>query len=90
MNLIRSTLDTLHLIPEWHSDGLCRQVDAELFFPLPGQNDKARQAKEVCAVCPVQRLCLDEALATEPLHDWGVRGGTSEKERVKMRREGAA
>lgn len=59
------------------TDGLCRQVDAELFFPEQGGG--TRDAKRVCGRCPVQQACLDDALATG--ERFGVRGGLSERER---------
>ena len=49
----------------------CRANDAELWFAeSPGD---VELAKALCRDCPVQRLCLDGALARrEP---WGVWGG---------------
>ena len=42
----------------------------------------------LCAVCPVHRECLDAALADDSLV--GLWGGTDEKERKAVRREGVA
>jgi WhiB family redox-sensing transcriptional regulator len=64
----------------WQQDGLCRQTDAEVFFPEKGQS--TRSAKAVCARCPVQAECLEWALE----HDerFGIWGGLSERERRKL------
>ena len=68
--------------PEWMADGLCAQVDPELFFPEKG--DQAREAKRLCAGCDVRAECLAHALAHREAH--GVWGGCSERERRRMRR----
>lgn len=78
---------------EWTADALCTQYPAELFFPdTPGQN--AREAKSVCAQCPVTRQCLDLALAYESgdagtdtsYAAQGIWGGLSPRERMALRR----
>lgn len=72
----------------WQQHGLCRVVDADVFFPPPYFEHKpereAREAKAraVCARCPVRAECLDWALATREPH--GVWGGCSESERKRM------
>ena len=71
--------------PEWMADGLCAQVDPELFFPEKG--DQAREAKRLCAGCDVRAECLAHALAHREAH--GVWGGCSERERRRMRRTGS-
>lgn len=69
--------------PEWTLDAVCAQVDGDLFFPEKGGS--TREAKRVCAGCPVQTECLAYALA----HDerFGVWGGVTERERDRMRRD---
>lgn len=68
--------------PAWWADGLCAQVDPGLFFPDKGGS--TREAKAVCAACPVRAECLEYALA----HDerFGIWGGTSERERRRLKR----
>ena len=62
----------------------CRDTGAELFFARDGEGRGARirrerQAKAVCATCPVQRECHTHAITVgEP---YGVWGGTSEADR---------
>lgn len=68
--------------PEWMRDGMCAQVDPELFFP---DKSGAREAKLICRGCPVQELCLQYALDNK--EHWGIWGGTSERERQKIRRD---
>jgi WhiB family transcriptional regulator, redox-sensing transcriptional regulator len=66
----------------WVDQALCTEVDTgDLWFPEKGGS--SRQAKRVCAGCPVRQACLEYALE----HDirWGVWGGTSERQRRSMR-----
>lgn len=69
-------------------EGICAQVDPDLFFPETGQHDLTRAAKRICAGCPVRRACLAEALAEEGTarasHRHGVRGGCSPRERAAI------
>ena len=73
---------------DWMADGLCRQVDPDLFFPdgrggaVAVQNEKA---KEVCMGCPVRAVCLEWALDTG--QSAGVWGGMSEDERRPLRQD---
>lgn len=65
----------------------CRQVDPDMFFPESSSNIAPNLAKELCADCHVSQECLAYALA----HNWqGVWGGTTSKDREKLRRGGAA
>lgn len=70
-------------IPDWMTDGLCAQTSPDEFFPEKGQT--TRHAKAICAECPVQRECLDYALANG--ERFGVWGNTSERERRRMLKE---
>ena len=69
-------------------EGICAQVDPELFFPEKGQSDLTRAAIAICVGCPVRRACLDEALAEEgsagASHRFGVRGGCSPRQRTRL------
>lgn len=69
-------------------DGLCRQVDPDLFYPERGGSTK--QARAVCARCPVLAACRSWAVETRQAH--GIWGGTTERERAAMlaEREGGA
>lgn len=59
---------------------------ARLFFPVDGAG--AAAAKRRCEKCPVKTPCLDFALETK--QDYGVWGGTSERERRRIRRRRSA
>jgi WhiB family redox-sensing transcriptional regulator len=77
---------------DWHDLARCARpgvaVD-DYFFPHKGGT--ARDAKRICQQCPVQEPCLKEALVLSPADDeYGVRGGTTPKERRQMRRGAAA
>jgi WhiB family redox-sensing transcriptional regulator len=78
--------DAIGRQPEWMQDANCRGVDPALFYPERGE--MTRHAKAVCAQCPVRVECLDHALATA--ERFGVWGGTSERERRRLRRVRAA
>ena len=74
----------LHLFtPEpWMADAACAQVDPELWFPELGSS--GIRAKRICAQCPVAAECREFALEHR---ETGIWGGTSERERLEMRRE---
>jgi len=67
-----------------HNDPACRDVDPELFYPLPGRNDIADMAKAVCNRCPVKARCLAWAYESKQAH--GILGGQTYKERKEARR----
>lgn len=69
----------------WVADGLCSQVDADMFFPEKGGSTK--EAKSICARCEVREECLSYAMAND--ERFGIWGGYSERERRKLKR-GAA
>lgn len=68
--------------PEWSDEGLCKGLRAELFYPVRGESSD--EAKEVCMVCPVAPECLGFAVRNG--ERFGVWGGTSERERRRLRR----
>jgi WhiB family redox-sensing transcriptional regulator len=69
------------ITPEpWTQDALCAQTDPEAFFPEKGGS--TRDAKKVCAQCPVVAQCLEYALRTN--QRFGIWGGLSERERRKL------
>jgi WhiB family redox-sensing transcriptional regulator len=71
----------------WLDQAACRDTDPERFFPEPGEQVKAAEAKAVCAGCQVRDHCLDLAVkAAGGLdHDHGVFGGTLPEERSPLR-----
>jgi WhiB family redox-sensing transcriptional regulator len=71
----------------WLDQAACRDRDPEHFFPEPGEQAKAAEAKAICAGCQVRDHCLDLAVkAAGGLdQDHGVFGGTLPAERSRLR-----
>jgi WhiB family redox-sensing transcriptional regulator len=65
----------------WEAKALCAEVDPELFFPEVGSH--SRGAKSVCKSCEVTEQCLTMALGDPHLS--GVWGGTTDRERTRIR-----
>jgi WhiB family redox-sensing transcriptional regulator len=78
-------LITLSNAPElaWQERALCAQTGPEFFFPDPGSS--TREAKRLCGICEERVACLEYALDND--ERFGVWGGLSEKERLRLRRE---
>ena len=68
---------------DWQGAARCSEVDPEIFFPERGGSSKA--ARAVCSGCPVRALCLEYALNNK--EQFGIWGGTSERERRRLRKE---
>jgi WhiB family redox-sensing transcriptional regulator len=66
----------------WQEQALCAQTGGDFFFPEPGSS--VRDAKRICALCPIRPSCLEYALDND--ERFGVWGGLSEKERLALRR----
>ena len=85
--LDRSAVGADDLDSEWRDRAACRSCSPDLFFPA-GTTGAAEHeivaAKRVCGECPVQSQCLRFALATGQAY--GIWGGTTEEERVILRR----
>jgi WhiB family redox-sensing transcriptional regulator len=64
----------------WRSQAACRRVPTAVFFPAGNfARMEEKQAKSVCAMCPVRVPCLTFAL--EHVEPFGVWGGLSTEER---------
>jgi WhiB family redox-sensing transcriptional regulator len=70
---------------DWRSDALCTQIDPDLFFPKKGDAGQAKQARAVCARCPVREQCLTAALEAD--ERFGIFGGLSVRQRDALKRE---
>jgi WhiB family redox-sensing transcriptional regulator len=70
---------------DWQANARCHEVDPEIFFPERGGSSKA--ARSVCGQCKVREQCLEYALNNK--EQFGIWGGTSERERRRLRRERA-
>lgn len=66
----------------WVEQAACRGMDPRQFHPKRGEYAKLRQARDICAGCPVRGECLQAAL-DDPGH-MGVMGGTTADERRGM------
>ncbi|WP_327073846.1 WhiB family transcriptional regulator [Kitasatospora purpeofusca] len=68
----------------------CKGADTDLFYPDPEEMGpevaewSERRAKMICAGCPVQSLCLADAL--ERKEPAGIFGGLNERERSTLLR----
>lgn len=69
--------------PEWVYAALCAEIDPDLMYPEKGASPNP--ARRICAACTVTQDCLAEALQTPRVDDFGVRGGTTAQERIKLR-----
>ena len=67
-----------------------RKADA-LFFPRPGAQNAVREAKEICAQCPVKAECLAIAMRAEAgkaaMRRHGIYGGLTAAERGHLTRK---
>lgn len=77
----------------WRRQAACRGMDPNLFFPpendrrqrpSPETRQQTADALAVCAGCPVQEPCLDEALIEDRLGRYGIRGGHTAAERAEI------
>ncbi len=66
----------------WMLEARCLDADPEAFFPEKGGS--TREAKRICATCPVRTECLEHALAND--ERFGIWGGLSERERRRAKR----
>lgn len=62
----------------------CRGYDTDIFFPKAG--DDGTYAKAICAVCPIEAICRDWALAQRDDDVYGVWGGLSQLDRKRINR----
>lgn len=80
LDVLAGTTDTSWMTPE----RACLGKDPELFFPVGESEafaDQIREAKQVCAGCPVKTQCLKFGMAQSD----GIFGGLTAGERRKMR-----
>jgi len=63
----------------WMREGACRQFEADTMYPKTPT--ETAHAKAVCGHCPVQRECLDYALARD--ERYGIWGGMTIKGRLR-------
>jgi WhiB family redox-sensing transcriptional regulator len=66
---------------DWRALAACKGVDPNVFFP--GRGIPLDYARSFCEKCEVRTECLGENLVEKI----GVWGGTSDRERRRMRRD---
>lgn len=71
----------------WRQQAACRNVNPNLMFPGDWDTNGIENAKAICRTCPSQTGCLNYAITTR--QDHGIWGGTTEAERVAVRRRRA-
>jgi WhiB family transcriptional regulator, redox-sensing transcriptional regulator len=72
---------------EWRAAGACLSADPDLFFPIAVGGAAVRQvtqAQRICAGCGVRQQCLEFAMQTG--ETYGIWGGTTPEERIRVRR----
>lgn len=70
----------------WQTDAACRRwPDPDAFFPDRG--DESEAVLLLCARCPVQRRCADQAVRER--QRYGVWGGLTERDRERLWEERA-
>ena len=89
-HLSRSTrrADMIRLMHErWIQQAKCvtHVLDPDAFYATTRTKRGAvKAALAMCAVCPVRRECLQNALDNRD--PWGIWGGSTERQRARMRR----
>jgi len=68
-------------IKGWADKAMCKNLDTDVFFPKRGE--ATTPIKIICSNCPVVQPCLEYALKSG--EKFGVWGGTSERERRRIR-----
>jgi hypothetical protein len=69
----------------WRDAAACAYVDPEIFYPVDDRPDSptVTVAKQVCARCPVRKICLADVMAWEdPARRWGITAGLTPAERA--------
>ena len=68
-------------MPDWYEAAVCAEIGGDFWYPEKG-GDCGKDAKKICATCPVASQCLEWALDNG--ERFGVWGGMSEKDRRKL------
>lgn len=80
-------LDLLAPPGDWVTDGACwDHPTPDLWFPEKGDWVASRDAKKICADCPVAFDCRQYSLDTR--QGYGIWGGLSAEDRRQLRRRG--
>ena len=71
----------------WMVDAACLDVDPDIFFPTPGDQVTAAQAKQICDTCKSETDCLAYALRNGETQ--GIWGGKTKAQRAALLRRTA-
>jgi len=69
-----------NLTSQWMSKGICNDDNRSLFYSLYISDQRA--AVKICQECPIINECLEYAIKNNEI---GVWGGTTEKQRKRLR-----
>jgi WhiB family transcriptional regulator, redox-sensing transcriptional regulator len=77
------------MMPQWHLQAQCRTVQKSVFFGSSSPEERPaytlssiRQAREICAACPVFNECLSHAIKQR--EDYGLWAGTTMRQRREL------
>src|SRR5687767_1602600 len=70
--------------PSWFKQAACRGMGPALFFVERGETAKLREAKAICARCPVTAECLELSCSSNETRAYGVWGGASAQSRKRI------
>lgn len=62
----------------WHNKAACKDLSADVFFPLNYNSSSLEQAKQICSSCPVKVQCFQDAISNNV---YGIWAGTTEYQR---------
>jgi hypothetical protein len=73
--------------PDWRTRAACRAdgISPDAMFP-DSDKERTKDARVICAGCPVRRPCLREAIDSGD-NQWGIRGGLMPEERRAVQEE---
>ena len=72
----------------WRDRAACLGMDSDIFFPERTEGRRTdKEAKAICATCPVTEACLDYAVSVWPPMKFGVWGGKTERQLRAIRHE---
>jgi len=66
----------------WQIDGVCSEIDPELFYADGKEPHYQRDAMRACGLCPVRAQCLQWAIDND--EEYGIWGGATPDERVHI------
>lgn len=80
---------------EWMERAACAQIGGDLWYADEGQANYRKEAKEICAGCPVQTECLTYALEVEAADPrtsfrYGIWSGTTPNQRHELAKKRSA